>query len=165
MFLVYLSAVSKPNLMDNSGNTLTSPNLDSDVRKLLSRVIRKSHEKRVSIAQQLSAALDYPVTVVMLDGFSAPSKAARFPAAWVPAFCEVLGNYELQRLLLSPRLSLLLKLGDLSLDVARNEKEMEALRAQLLSTESPKSEKHQSSSIRAPRDISAVTSRKKGERI
>jgi hypothetical protein len=57
----------------------------------------------------------------MLDDFAAPSKdGARFPAAWVVAFCEVTGDDSLQRFLLGPRLSRLIEIGELEISSRRN---------------------------------------------
>jgi hypothetical protein len=45
------------------------------------------------------------VSVAMLNDFSAPSKKTmKFPAAWVPVFCQVIGNDEPQRYIIGAQL-------------------------------------------------------------
>lgn len=87
--------------------------LDATIRALMSRVIRRSTKKREQIAAEMTARLGQHITERMLNDYTAQSKRAlRFPAAWVPAFCEIVGSDELQRRLLGPELRKLLELGE-----------------------------------------------------
>lgn len=75
---------------------------DAVLRRLLTQAIRSCPLSRVQICEALTHRLGVKVKPFMLDSYTAESKKpARFPAAWVPALCEVTGNNELQRRLLS----------------------------------------------------------------
>jgi hypothetical protein len=68
---------------------------------------------RDQIAKALSERLGRYVSKGMINDFAASSHTgARFPAAWVPAFCEVTGSDRLQRMLLSEELRTCLELGE-----------------------------------------------------
>jgi hypothetical protein len=59
----------------------------------------------------------------MLDDFTAPSKGgARFPAAWVAAFCEATGDRRLQRLLVDPEIDAALKVIEFARETVRRSK-------------------------------------------
>lgn len=89
---------------------------DATVRELLAKVIRRCAKSREQIADEMSNLVGRQITVAMLNGYTAPSKEpARFPAAFVCAFCEATGDDRLQRLVLGPRLSKLLEFGELQL--------------------------------------------------
>lgn len=63
----------------------------------------------------MSAELGCDVTPVMLKEFTrnpTRKRNVRFPAAWVPAFCNATGNDDLQRFLLNPQLIAALELGE-----------------------------------------------------
>ncbi|MGD1106941.1 MAG: hypothetical protein ABR865_07835 [Terracidiphilus sp.] len=93
---------------------------DLEVRALLKGVMANCPKSREQIAEELTVRLrrKTPITKDMLDdqvGCSEGKARAKFPAAWVAAFCEITGNDELQRLLLSPRQNALLALGECEL--------------------------------------------------
>jgi len=86
---------------------------DTALRQLLSQAIRSCPLSRVQICEALTRRLGVKVKPFMLDSYTAESKKpARFPAAWVPALCEVTGNNELQRCLLSAGDRQFLDLGE-----------------------------------------------------
>jgi hypothetical protein len=86
---------------------------DTALRQLLSQAIRSCPLSRVQICEALTRRLGVKVKPFMLDSYTAESKKpARFPAAWVPALCEVTGNNELQRRLLSAGDRQFLDLGE-----------------------------------------------------
>src|ERR1039458_9770138 len=81
-------------------NTGTKQPPDSPLRKLLADAIKHSKKKRPEIACEMSSRLGVRVTQSMLDDFTSRSHhAARFPAAFVRIFCEVVGSRSLYRLL------------------------------------------------------------------
>lgn len=93
---------------------------DLEVRALLKKVMANCPKSREQIAEEMTVRLrrKTPITKDMLDdqvGRSEGKARAKFPAAWVAAFCEVTANDELQRLLLSPRQKALLALGECEL--------------------------------------------------
>lgn len=102
-----------PSLPKLSGtNKLPGP--DRELRKCIAEVIKKCGKSRAQIADGMSELLR-PVNITqhMLNDFVALSKnGSRFPAAWVPSFCEVTGSDRLQRMLLSEELRSCLELGE-----------------------------------------------------
>lgn len=91
--------------------------MDAKVRSLVAAAIRDSKKSRSQIAGELGERVGRAVTVRMLDDYTANSKVnARFPAAWIEAFCAVTGDDRLQRLVLSSRLRQCLELGEFDLD-------------------------------------------------
>ena len=71
---------------------------DLAIRRLLSDVMATSKKTRKQISEELSQRTGRAITVSMLNDYTATTKtAARFPAAYVRAFCEVTGNDSLDR--------------------------------------------------------------------
>jgi hypothetical protein len=123
---------------ENSGRTSEAVVGDADaaLRRLLTEIIRASSKKRAQIAEEMSALLGQHVSEYMLHDFSAPSKRpARFPAAFIEAFCEVLGDDRLQRFLMGERLRKLVALAERELSACLNEGERQRLRGELLAKE------------------------------
>lgn len=107
--------------------------VDAHLRQTVSALIRSSNKSRSQIADELSSILDAKVTVNILNGFTAKSKwGVRFPAAWIPALCEVLHDNTLERVFLSERSLRLLEWAELNLNVAVSLKKLEAARQTLL---------------------------------
>jgi hypothetical protein len=105
------------------------------LREVLSSAIKHSGKSRAQIAAELSDALGRAVTVSMLNDFTSVSgykEGARFPAAWIIAFCVAVGDDSLQRLVLSPRLRKVLELAERDLAAIRDEMAREELRDRLL---------------------------------
>jgi hypothetical protein len=72
-------------------------------RKLLAHAIRKSGLTREQIALALSDRVCVRVTVSMLNDYTASSKAhTRFPATFLGALCEILGDDSLHRFAAGP---------------------------------------------------------------
>ena len=66
---------------------------DLGFRQLLSKVIAGSTKSREQIASELSQRVGRLVTVPNLNDYTRTTKtSARFPAAYVKAFCEVVGT-------------------------------------------------------------------------
>lgn len=94
------------------------------MRKILSAAIKASGKKRDEIAAQMAAELKREVTASMLRDFTRSAtrkRNVRFPAAWVPAFCNATNNDDLLRFLLSPELAAALELGEWDLKHLKRE--------------------------------------------
>lgn len=90
---------------------------DKAVRRLINSAIRQSKKDREQIADELSRCLGLRVTKHMLNRFTSEAKGkARFPAAWVEAFCEVVADDRLQRSIMGERLRELVRLGEVRLE-------------------------------------------------
>lgn len=106
---------------------------DTMIRKIVSEVMHHSTKSRAQIADEMSQLVHVAVTAHMLNGYAAPSKSgARFPAAFVNAFCEVTGDDRLQRLLLSPALRNKVEIVERELNAAQEKHRAQQLREQLL---------------------------------
>jgi hypothetical protein len=89
------------------------PDADSALRMLLTAVIRAQSKSRQQICEELSTQVGQDITLFMLNDWTCDAKKpARFPAAFVQAFCNVTGSDELQRFLLSEKLVALLAIGE-----------------------------------------------------
>jgi len=92
---------------------------DSELRRLLAKVIKQCPKSRDQIAEEMS------VSKFMLDGWTAPSKnGVRFPAAFITSFCEATGNDQVARWVLGTRLRKVLELGERELEVRTLRKEL-----------------------------------------
>ena len=99
-------------LPDGRENPGISKPSDAALRQLLAEAIRRSAKKRPEIAAEMSPLVGVKVTENMLYDFTAQKKsAARFPAAFVKAFCEVVGSRSLYRLLLDEETLALIEVG------------------------------------------------------
>jgi hypothetical protein len=88
---------------------------DRKLRECLAEVMSSCEKSRATIADELEKRVGRPVTPSMLNDFAARSHiTARFPASWVPIFCEVTGNDLLQRMLLSEELRARLEVGEMA---------------------------------------------------
>ena len=86
---------------------------DSALRQLLAEAIKQSGKKRPQIGEEMSPLVGVQVTEHMLNDFTAQKKsAARFPAAFVKAFCQVVGSPSPQRFLCDEEALTLIKLGE-----------------------------------------------------
>lgn len=113
---------------------------DLALRRLLSDVMGVCAMDRRLIAAELSQRVDRPITLSILNDYTATTKtAARFPAAYVRAFCEVTGNDSLQRFLLGHRLMALIEIGEKELAFHRNRSSKDALMRRILAEEDQKS--------------------------
>jgi hypothetical protein len=81
----------------------------------------KCGKRRPQIATELSVRVGRSVTVSILNDWTKTTKtSARFPAAYVRVFCEIIGNDELQRVLLSPRLLDMIEVAECELKLEEN---------------------------------------------
>jgi len=61
----------------------------SKLRSAIVRAIRSSPRSRQQIAEAMSQILGQPISVHLINSWTAETKKrVRFPAAWIPAFCE-----------------------------------------------------------------------------
>jgi hypothetical protein len=101
---------------------------DSELRELLSFLIKQSRMSREQIADAMSESLGKPGSISknMLDDWTSEyHKSARFLAFFIKAFCDATGNDRLQRWAAGPRLHKLVELAERQL-------ELEERRAELL---------------------------------
>ena len=99
----------------------TSRNLEAEptktVRYLVTAAIAGSGKSREDIAVLLTKKIGETITAEMLNGWTSQSKKRlRFPVAFVPAFCKITGDDQLQRFALGQRLRPLLSLGEADLE-------------------------------------------------
>jgi hypothetical protein len=105
---------------------------DLKLRTLFADILYRCPKSRDQIADEMSAITGRKITKQMLDGYAAPSKeAARFPAAFTPAFCKATGDDRLLRLLLPPQMLTLIEIVEREITAAREACEAQALRGQL----------------------------------
>lgn len=80
---------------NNKINNLGGLNIVSEFNQIISRCISRSNLSRYQITSQMSELLNQEITVNMLNGWTADSHDQhRFPAAFLPAFCQVVKSYE-----------------------------------------------------------------------
>lgn len=88
---------------------------DADLRKLITEIIRRCPKKRQAIAEELSLRLRQHITPAMLNAFTAMSnRGARFPAAWIRVFSEVVTDDGLERLVIGRCNRETLELGEIA---------------------------------------------------
>lgn len=86
---------------------------DSDLRSLLSRLIKQSGIKRCQISDEMGRLCGLHISERMLNDWTSEChRSARFPAFLIEPFCQAIGNDELQRRLVSERLRELIDLGE-----------------------------------------------------
>jgi hypothetical protein len=86
---------------------------DSDLRNLLSRLIKQSGKKRCRISDEMSRFGGLRISERMLNDWTSEChRSARFPASLIQPFCQAIRNDELQRRLVSERLRELIDLGE-----------------------------------------------------
>ena len=106
---------------------------DLKLRTLIADILHGCPKSRDQIADEMSAITGRKITKQMLDGYVAPSKdAARFPAAFVPAFCKATGDDRLLRLLLTPQMLTLIEIVEREVTAAQQTREAQVLRGQLV---------------------------------
>jgi hypothetical protein len=79
-------SMSSPPLISDSSN------LSVSVKKAMVQDIRECRLSRPQISERLSGLVGVPVSVAMLDAYTADTKPHRFPAAWIPAWVRITGS-------------------------------------------------------------------------
>ena len=98
-------------MLDDGIGTQEAP--DGALRRLLTASIKRSMKTHAKIAAEMTLHTRQRISKRMVDDWTAGSKKpARFPAAFVVAFCEITGDDRLQRFLMSPRQRELFELGE-----------------------------------------------------
>jgi len=98
---------------------------DRSFRVLLSKVMSECGLRREEIAERLTPKVGRDITLSQLNDYTTTTRmTARFPAAYVPAFCEVTGDDRLRQFLLNRRSRHLLELGKQTLDAERAKSEL-----------------------------------------
>jgi hypothetical protein len=104
---------------------------DSELRQLLSFLIKQSRTSRDQIADEMSKALGKPgcISRHMLDDWTSEChKSARFPAFFIKLFCDAIGSDQLQRWAAGPRLHKLIELAERQLELEERRAEFLKLR-------------------------------------
>ena len=79
----------------HSRKPVGSFNIDRSFREAVSEALRRTPLSRYQIAARMSELTDTDITKTMLDSWTAESKVQnRFPAVFLPAFCEAAGCHE-----------------------------------------------------------------------
>lgn len=74
--------------------------IDRQFRELISQALKNCPLSRWQVAARMSELTGHEITKAMLDSWTAESKEAhRFPAIYLPAFCEAVGDSEPLRML------------------------------------------------------------------
>ena len=77
-----------------------SLNIQYNLQGIVSECIKRCSLSRWEIAGRMSALINQEITKYMLDTWTAESKEYhRFPAEYLPAFCQAVGSYEPLRFL------------------------------------------------------------------
>jgi len=85
----------KPHDFPSISNKPSSFNIDLRLRDELSLGLKRSPLSRYQVAARMSELLGVEVSKAQLDSWTAESKENhRFPAAYLPAFCEATGYRE-----------------------------------------------------------------------
>jgi len=75
-------------------------NVDIPFRERVSDALRNCPLSRYQVAARMSETVGQDITKTMLDSWTAESKEQhRFPAVFLPAFCEAVGSTDLLRIL------------------------------------------------------------------
>mgnify|MGYP000437705007 CR=1 FL=1 len=75
-------------------------NIRNEIKGLVSKALKECPLSRYQVAARMSELLGVEISKAMLDAWSAESKEYhRFPAEFLPAFCEATGNREVLRFL------------------------------------------------------------------
>jgi hypothetical protein len=119
---------------DSTGITSS---LDSRLRDLITKAIKRNPKSRTQIADALTAMLGIRVTTFMLNDFtSATKKGVRFPLLFSAALCEVLDDDEIGLFAVRPRIKQLIQFAECELAGLHAKRELDALRERLLLDES-----------------------------
>jgi hypothetical protein len=91
---------------------------DTDLRKLITEIIRQCPKKREQIAEEMSSLTGQRITVHMLNALTSESNRwSRFPAIWLETFSTVVGTDRLERYVISKRNRDVLEFGEAAITV------------------------------------------------
>ena len=78
---------------DNEAPKAGSLDIDIEFRELISQTLKECPYSRYHVAARMSELTGHEITKSMLDSWTAESKDNhRFPAVFLPAFCNAVGN-------------------------------------------------------------------------
>ena len=100
---------------------------DTELRELLSFLIKQSRLSREQIADEMNKSLGESgfISRRMLDDWTSEChRSARFPAFFIRAFCEATDSDRLQRWAAGPRLHKLVELAERQLEVEERSAEL-----------------------------------------
>jgi hypothetical protein len=79
-----------------------SQSSDAGLRRLITAIIRECPKKREQIVSEMSLRLGQHITLNTLNALTSESnRGARFPAAWLQCFSEIVNDDRLERLVIS----------------------------------------------------------------
>jgi len=80
---------------------ITELHIDILFRSTISKAIKDSNLSRIQIAAKMSEVLDVEITKTMIDSWTAESREGlnRFPACYLPVFCQIVESIEPMRVL------------------------------------------------------------------
>src|SRR5882672_4296880 len=91
---------------------------DTELRKLVTEIIRQCPKKRDQIAEEMSSLTGQRITVHMLNALTSESNRwSRFPAIWLETFSAVVGTDRLERYVISKRNRDVLEFGEAAITV------------------------------------------------
>jgi hypothetical protein len=75
-------------------------NIDATLREMVSDALKHTRLSRYEVGAEMSKLIGREITKGMIDSWSAESKENhRFPLAYLPAFCEAVGDKSIIRLI------------------------------------------------------------------
>jgi len=87
-------------ISEPAGKTAGSLSIDRQFRETISSALKVCPMSRYQVASRMSELIGSEITKMMLDSWTAESKEDhRFPAIYLPAFCEATGQTEPLRVL------------------------------------------------------------------
>lgn len=93
------------NIQERESEVVSAGSMDIDrcFRESISAALRNCPLSRYQVAARMSELVGQDITKTMLDSWTAESKEQhRFPAIFLPAFCEAVGKTEPLKLLTNP---------------------------------------------------------------
>jgi hypothetical protein len=82
------------------------------LQKEIRKAVRRQPKSQDQVAEEMTDLLGCTVTTRMLYSWTASSRSAKFPLAYLDVFCKVVGDDTLKRLILGPELREMLELGE-----------------------------------------------------
>jgi hypothetical protein len=122
--------------MENSTRVCAGPvdvktPYELEIIEILSDCIRKCSKSREQIADEMSHICGQEITLRMMNRYTATSEHMRFPAAFVPAFCEATRDDTLRRFIIGGEMRELLELGETAARMLkRNRQRVREIRTQ-----------------------------------
>jgi len=123
-------------IQENSASSDPAPgsyDIDKSFREAISSALKACRPNRYQVAARMSELVGQDITKTMLDSWTAESKEQhRFPAIFLPAFCEATGQtYPLAMLGQSARVFVMQGPDALRADIRRDEETIRVIRRRI----------------------------------